>query len=194
MSLNNDAVGYEPGLRAALPGRISRRVAQAEMALGGALVAAICLSLLAGSVSRTLGQPLIWTDELAVHLMVWLAFLGASLGIATRSHMAVALLPERLSSRGRAWLLLLSDLLVMVFLVVMGWLVWRWFDLPGLLRAGSGAALASDTFNFIYTDPTLTLGVPKFWFWLIVPMTCMTGAIHALAALSADLTELRRQA
>ena len=52
MSLNNDAVGYEPGIRAALPGRISRRVAQAEMALGGALVAAICLSLLAGSVSR----------------------------------------------------------------------------------------------------------------------------------------------
>ena len=61
------------------------------------------------------------------------------------------------------------------------------------VAARSGAALASDTFNFIYTDPTLTLGVPKFWFWLIVPMTCMTGAIHALAALSADLTELRRQ-
>ncbi|KFI25876.1 C4-dicarboxylate ABC transporter substrate-binding protein [Haematobacter missouriensis] len=193
MSLNNDVFDYGPGIRASLLARISRRLAQAEMALGAALVAVIALSLLAGSVSRTLGRPLIWTDEFAVHLMVWVAFLGGSLGIATRGHMAIALLPERLGPRGRAWLLLLTDLLVMAFILVMAWLVWRWFDLPGLLRAGSGAGLASDTFNFIYTDPTLTLGVPKVWFWLIVPLTCVTGGIHALAAIAVDLAELVRQ-
>lgn len=194
MTLRNDAIGHGIGVPLRLLARLSRRVAQGEMALGAILVAVIGLSLLAGSVSRTLGRPLVWTDELAVHLMVWVAFLGASLGIATRGHMAIGLLPERLTARDRARLLLLTDSLVLVFILVMAWLAWRWFDLPGLLRTGSGAALAGDTFNFVYTDPTLTLGVPKFWFWLIVPMTCATGLIHAAAALAADLAVLRGQA
>lgn len=171
--------------------RSSFRVRQAETALAAALVGVIFLLLLANAVSRTLGAPLIWTDELAVHLMVWLAFLGASLGIATRTHMAVGLLPERLSVANRRWLVLGSDIFVFLFMLTMGLLVWWWLDLPGLLRAGSGTALGQETFNFVYTDPTLTLGVRKIWFWLIVPATCLTGTLHALTAIWVDVAQIR---
>lgn len=163
-----------------------------EAAAGGLLVAAILALLLANVVSRAAGRPLIWTDELAVHLMVILAFVGASLGIAMRGHMAIGLLPDRLGPRGRARLALLADLSVLAFLLVLATILWRWFDLPGLLRAGSGAALAKESFNFVYSDPTNTLGLRKIWFWLALPLTCATALIHCLAALRTDLRVLRR--
>lgn len=170
--------------------RASRHVMRAELSLSALLVGAILLLLLANVISRAVGRPLIWTDELAVHLMVLTAFLGASIGIAARNHMAIDLLPGRFGPRGRARLALAADLLVLVFLVVMALLLWRWLDPAGLIRAGSGAGLAQASFNFVYTDPTMTLGIRKIWFWLILPVTCATGILHALAAIAADLAVL----
>ncbi len=164
---------------------------RAEAAAGAVLVAAILALLLANVVSRAAGRPLIWTDELAVHLMVVLALVGASLGIGMRGHMTIGLLPDRLGPRGRARLALLADLSVLAFLLVMAAILWRWFDLPGLIRAGSGAALARESFNFIYSDPTNTLGLRKIWFWLALPLTCATGLVHCLACLRSDVRALR---
>ena len=172
--------------------RLSPAVMWVEAWLGAGLVLVIFLLLLANAVSRGIGKPLIWTDELAVHLMVWLAFLGASLCIAARNHMAVGLLAERLGPTRRLRLAVLVDLLVLAFLLVMIWVIWRWLDLPGLMRAGwSGQALAAETFNFIYTDPTLTLGVRKIWFWMIIPLTALTSLLHGCAVLVADWTALQ---
>ena len=162
-----------------------------EAALGGAMVAAILGLLLANVISRTAGRPLIWTDELAVHLMVVLAFVGASLAIGMGGHMVIGLLPDRFGTRGRARLALLADLSVLAFLLVMSFILWRWFDLPGLFRAGSGAALAEQSFNFIYTDPTNTLGMRKLWFWLALPLSCTTALIHCVASLHGNLKGLR---
>lgn len=171
--------------------RISRAIRSTETVLSAALVAVIFLALLANVISRGLGHPLVWTDELAVHLMVWIAFLGASLGIASRNHMAIGILPERLKGRARQRLVALVDALVLVFMAMMAVLVWNWLDLPGLIAAGSGSALAERSFNFVYLDPTLTLGVRKIWFWLILPVTCITGTIHAAATLAQSIGALK---
>lgn len=174
--------------------RLSRGLARIEIGFGAALVAAIFALMLANAASRGFGRPLVWTDELAVHLMVWLAFIGGSAAVAVKGHMVMGLLPETLSPRAAARLALGTDLLVLLFLIAMAAVVWRWLDLPGLLRAGSGEALAQESFNFIYTDPTQTLGLRKIWFWLVMPVTVLTAGIHALAAIAEDLTRLRGDA
>ncbi len=171
--------------------RLSRGLARVEIAVGAVLVAAIFVLMLANAASRGFGRPLIWTDELAVHLMVWLAFIGGSAAVAVKGHMVMGLLPETLSPRSAARLALGTDLLVMLFLAAMAMVTWRWLDLPGLIRAGSGEALARESFNFIYTDPTLTLGLRKIWFWLVMPVTVLTASIHTLATIAADLARLR---
>lgn len=171
--------------------RLSAAVLRAEKALGAALVAVIFLAMVAGAASGWLRRPLAWTDELAVHLMVCLAFLGASMAIALGQHMTVGLLPDALGPKGRARIALVNDTLLLVFLIVMAGIIWRWLDLPGLIRAGSGEALARETFSFIYTDPTQTLGIRKIWFWLIMPVTALTSLIHALAWIAGDIATLR---
>lgn len=180
-----------PPRRRGVLGQLSAAILRLEKAVGALLVALIFLAMIAGAASGWMRRPLAWTDEFAVHLMVCLAFIGASMAIALGQHMTVGLLPDGLSPKNRAKLAVLNDLFLLAFLLVMALVIWRWLDLPGLIRAGSGAALAQETFSFIYTDPTQTLGVRKIWFWLVMPVTTVTSICHVLAQIAADLTTLR---
>src|SRR4030081_1740028 len=65
-----------------------------------ALVTALlgCVSL--GALTRGLGEPLIWTDELSRFLMVWLAVFGWVVASRKRIHVRIRVFPERLPTRG----------------------------------------------------------------------------------------------
>jgi TRAP-type C4-dicarboxylate transport system permease small subunit len=160
---------------------LSSAVLRLEKALAGGLTLAILLLVGFGSVARGFGYPQVWTDELAVHLMVMLAFIAASMGVALQNHMAMGLMPESLGTRGRRVLARVNQALILGFMALMAALVWIWLDLPGLILAGSGEALAEATFNFAWTDPTLTLGLRKIWFWLVIPASVLAGTLHVLA-------------
>lgn len=172
---------------------VSRLLLRAEIFLAASLVAVIFATMVAGAFARTAGRPILWADELAVHLMVCLAFIGASMGVALRNHMSVGVLPDYLGAKGKQWLALGADGLVLVFLCVMLVLCWRWFDLPGLIAAGSGKAFAAQTFNFVHVDPTQTLGLRKIWFWSIVPLSTLTAMVHTVAQMGQAIGVLSEQ-
>ena len=56
-----------------------------------------CVSL--GVITRSLGQPLIWTDELSRFLMVWLAVFGWVLASRKRIHVRIRFFQDRLPAR-----------------------------------------------------------------------------------------------
>ena len=64
-----------------------------------ALVTALlgCVSL--GVVTRALGEPLIWTDELSRFLMVWLAVFGWIVASRKRIHVRIRFFQDRLPQR-----------------------------------------------------------------------------------------------
>lgn len=171
--------------------RLSFYLLRLEKALVGVLTFAILLLVGFGSVARGLGAPQVWTDELAVHLMVMLAFIAASMGVALQNHMAMGLMPESLGPRGRRVLARVNQGLILGFMALMAVLIWIWLDLPGLIAAGSGEALAQSTFNFAWTDPTLTLGLRKIWFWLVIPASVLAGMVHVLAQILSPLPQVR---
>ncbi|WBU59934.1 TRAP transporter small permease [Paracoccus albus] len=161
--------------------RLSAGFAWAEARLTGLMILTVLALLLANVVSRAFGRPLIWTDELAVYLMVVGAFAGASLGIANREHLAVTLLADRLGPGAQKNLLRVVDTVLLAILLIFGWTLWNWFDLPGVIAAESMSDYARDSFNFMYQEPTTTLGIRKLWFWLIMPFFCFSGLIHVAA-------------
>src|SRR5450755_1580819 len=65
-----------------------------------ALVTALlgCVSL--GALTRGLGDPLIWTDELSRFLMVWLAVFGWIVASRKRIHVRIRFFQDRLPKRG----------------------------------------------------------------------------------------------
>ncbi|MCB1754875.1 MAG: TRAP transporter small permease subunit [Gammaproteobacteria bacterium] len=163
---------------------LSRRLAQLELTLAGVALSGVLLLLLLNVLTRAIGQAFFWTDELAVSLMVWMAFLAASASIHHGSNIAVSIVSEFLPPKLRFWLAILVNTLVLGFFLILLWLCWRWFDLPGLAAAGwDSTTFASETFNFIYSEPTQTLGLGKIWFWLVVPWFALGGSLHALAQL-----------
>lgn len=162
---------------------ISRNLAAVEAWVAGLLIAAIFGLLMGNVISRAIGRPLIWSDELAIYLMACAAFVGASVGLAHRQHIAVTLLPDMLSAQNARLLAIVVDMTLLVFFVVFAVLLWRWFDPVGVLMAESLEAYSMQTFNFMWQEPTVTLGVRKVWFWMVLPVFCLTGGLHVAASL-----------
>ena len=67
------------------------------------LVAAEALILFAGIVSRAIGHSIIWSDELASILFLWLAMLGSVVAVQRGEHMRLTFVVGALSPRARAW-------------------------------------------------------------------------------------------
>ncbi|MBK0329677.1 TRAP transporter small permease subunit [Rhodobacteraceae bacterium F11138] len=174
-----------PTAERSLVERLSQGLARVESVVIGALMLSIFGLLMLNVVSRALGAPVIWVDEAAVFLMAWVALFGASLALARREHIAVTLVPDMLSDVARYRLARAVDVLLLGFFVLFAVVLWRWFDPVTLWQAGSIKDFSRATFNFIYQEPTVTLGVRKIWFWLILPVFCLSGLVHSIAHLTA---------
>ena len=161
--------------------RTSAGLARIETVLAGLLAAAVAGLILLNVATRTAGAALFWVDELAIYAMVWMAFLGASITVARRSGVAVTIVTDALSATTAKWVARFIDLTVLAFALFLLWLSWRWYDLPTLIAMDfSLDAFTGETFNFIYREPTQTIGIDKYFIWLIVPLTALAMSVHAL--------------
>lgn len=136
--------------------------------------------------TRALGRAVYWVDEAAIYGLVWLTMVGASIIVSERSGVSVTLLTDLLRGRAAVVVAKAIDALVLSCSVALLWFSWSWYDPPGMAAAGfDREAFQAGTFNFIYSEPTTTLGVAKFWVWLVMPMTAATMTVHSLGHLVA---------
>lgn len=61
--------------------------------------------------------PLVWTEELARYLCVWITFLGAAIGFRERGHIVVEIILQKLSPRARLIHELIINLVISLFLL-----------------------------------------------------------------------------
>jgi len=154
----------------------------ARIELGCAAVLAVCVTLLIllNVVTRTAGNALFWVDELAIYAMVWMTFLGASAALHHRNSVAITLVTDAVPAPVRQAIVKLVDIIVFAFALTMLWFAWRWFMPLEFARAGFDAqAFQGRTFNFIYAEPTLTLGVQKYLFWLVMWLFALGATLHS---------------
>ena len=169
--------------------RFSARLVRIETAAAALLAAAVVLLILLNVATRTAGAALFWVDELSIYAMVWMAFLGASITIARKSGVAVTILTDALPGAVRRVVARIIDGLILALALFLLWLCWRWYDVLALAAMEfSVDAFTSETFNFIYREPTQTIGISKYWIWLIVPFTAFSMTVHAAANLFASPT------
>ncbi len=87
-------------------------------AVGAVLVLAETCILFAGVVSRyVFNSPLMWTDELANFLFLWLAMLGAVVAFRRDAHMRLTTFVNSLSPEWGQWLGTVGALVVIVFVL-----------------------------------------------------------------------------
>ena len=173
--------GHVPPALAAL-NRLSIRIARVELAGAALLAAAITLLILLNVATRALGLALFWVDELAIYAMIWMTFLGASAGIHYNHTIAITFLTGLMPRRIRGAVAKLVDVVVFIFALLMLWLCWRWFAPLQLARHGfDTAAFQASSFNFIYAEPTTSLGIKKYPVWSVMWIFAVGVTVHSLA-------------
>ena len=135
-----------------------------------ALVTALlgCVSL--GALTRSLGGPLIWTDELSRFLMVWLAVFGWIVASRKRIHVRIRFFQDRLPLRGRK----ATEVAIQSAMTLFGALV-----------AAYSVGLIGRNHDLDATTLPISMA------WMYAPMV-LGGAITALQGASEILQALRR--
>ena len=99
-----------------------------------AVIDVLCIVMLAVMVAAmtwqvfgryALGRSPAWAEELARYMMVWLTFLGAVAVLRSGSHLTVTALIDALGPRGRAVVLALRDLIMLLLCLGMAWASWQ---------------------------------------------------------------------
>lgn len=174
--------------------KLSNWLAIAEMWMAALLAALLSVLILLNVVSRALGMAIYWVDELAIYAMVWMTFLATSVVIKRRQTLSVTLIVDLLPTKGRVWLGLFSDLMVLLFAGLLLVFCIRWFDPFTLYQHGfDSGAFQMQTFNFIYAESTNTLGLKKFWIWLALPFVAVTLLLHASVNLLERCSQLLKR-
>ena len=100
--------------------RLERAIATAVGLVAATALVAEVLLLLAAVIFRFgLNQPLIWGDELAGIVFLWLAMLGAVLALQAGSHMRLSTIASRLPPRWRTYAAILADLAPLILLAIL---------------------------------------------------------------------------
>ncbi|MCK0104238.1 TRAP transporter small permease [Pseudohalocynthiibacter sp. F2068] len=87
-----------------------------------ALLVVLVLDVWLGVLVRyVIPLPLTFTEELARYLMIWMALLAVSSGIAYREHIGVAFIFERMPSSMRRWMAVAFDVMGFAFFFVLFW-------------------------------------------------------------------------
>ena len=164
--------------------RVSNVVLGLEKRLLTALAGVLVLLILLNIVTRAASVALFWVDELAIYTMIWMALIGASAMVRMRTGVAVTIVTDLLPRPLRRVAFRVVDAILLLFAITLLVLCWQWYDPVALFESGFDVdVFAENTFKFIYTEPTSTLGIRKFWVWLAVPLMAFGMTIHALANL-----------
>lgn len=178
---------------------MSKRIGAALCALSAGLawferklviifIAGIFGLILLNVATRAVGRPLIWVDEAAIYLMVMTCFVGTSLSVRQRLDFAMTLVLDNLSKNMRGHLNRLLAVVGVAYAFFIFWCCWRLFDPLGLWQSGFDmAAYRATSMNFIYSEPTQTLGISKWWIYLVLPLYGVGISIHSMANLWEDL-------
>jgi tripartite ATP-independent transporter DctM subunit len=105
---------------------VERRVGLVVEFIAAALVAADVAVLLAGVVARfVFRSPLVWTDELASMLFIWLAMLGAVIALRKGEHMRMTAMVSSLSPARQPLVEAIGVCAALAFLALVVWPAWE---------------------------------------------------------------------
>jgi len=100
-------------------------------------MAALALVVVAGIVFRKAGASLVWYDEVASVLLVWLTYYGGSLAALDRAHIGFPRILESTTGRLRTLLITVREAVIIGFFLMVAWAGWL------VLRVLGGTYLVS---------------------------------------------------
>src|SRR5215210_452673 len=118
-NLDTDVLELPPGSRRHWAARISAALVPLVEIPAALIVVAEIVVLLAGILARyVFHKPIVWSDELAAILFLWLAMLGSVIAFQRGEHMRMTAIVGMLGPRARAFLDVIAVAAALAFLVL----------------------------------------------------------------------------
>src|SRR3954466_4926713 len=197
-------VAIEPPRRRSLAGSLEAWLGALGEIPAAFLVVAEIVILFAGVVARYgLHRPLIWSDELASILFLWLAMLGAVVAFRRSEHMRMTAVVASAKPAMRAYLDVLATCAALAFLLLIAWPsyeyayeesfittpalqianIWRAAALPvgvGLMALFAIVRLAGTGDKRIVASALLSIALLIAAFWLAQPWLRPLGNLNLI--------------
>ena len=158
-------------------GWVSDKAAQLERVLCATLISVFTLVLLANVFSRYLfDSPLFFAEELALLLLVWMGYLAVSYSIYRSEQIGMGLIVDKLSAKSKRRVAIVVDLILIIISAILLWAALQW--------------LQSSSIAF---ERAVTLNVPKWPFYLVIPLFWSLMLVHLLDHLLARLATPRAE-
>lgn len=130
-----------------------------------ALLAAMVVIVFANVLMRyVLGTSVIWSEEVARHLMIWLTFVGSGLALRTGAQIGIETLQDALPPRAARALRLVLALAMLALFVALAW-----YGIDYALRTRFQISAA--------------LGISMMYVYIGMPIGCALLAAHLLFVL-----------
>ena len=142
----------------------------AAVALFSAMVA---VTTTGGFYRYALNNALPWAEEADRYLFIWLSFVGASITMRHKAHIAVDLLLRYVSPGWHYRLALAAQACVLAFLGIV-----FWASLPVIELTSETRATATD--------------IPMSWVYFAAPTGCILIAIETLRLMARTWAEMRQ--
>lgn len=110
------------------------------------------------------GRPIVFAEEMAAILLVWLAFVAISISVHDRTQVGVTILTDRLRKRAQRALEVAVSVVIVGLLGVLLWKSFVWVQSPA-----------------VSFEQVITTGWPKWPFFIVVPVFCLTTLTHVMA-------------
>lgn len=138
------------------------------------LLAIMLLSVLWQVFSRyLLKEPSSFTEELARYLLIWIGTLGAAYAAGSKLHLAITLLPSKLSEENRKKLQVVLNILIITFSVTV------------FCIGGSRLVYITNVLG----QKSPALGVPLFYVYAIIPFSGLLIIAYKLDEIITIITE-----
>jgi len=137
------------------------------------LMAALAAEVTAGVVFRYSGHSLVWYDEVATILLVWVTFFGSALAVLKHAHMGVPEIVRMLPPGARVVAAVVAQFATLGFFVLLAWVGYSILDV-----------LASDR---LVSLPS----IPVAWAHAAIPLSAVLIVIGQLLVFPDVLREAR---
>jgi TRAP-type C4-dicarboxylate transport system permease small subunit len=122
-----------------------------------------------------LNDSIVWAEELARYLFVWVSFLGGGLGVGTNIHVGVDSFVDRMPPRPKLVVQISTELMIVVFTAVLIWV---------------GAQFTAFGMN----SRALLLPISVGYVYLAAPVGCFVMLINVLVHLHRHVVALANKA
>lgn len=144
-----------------------------QLTIGVISLSIFFIAIIIQIVTRHLGIPIIWTEEVANYTFIWSVFMGASVMLNRKEHFSFDFLLQKLKGVSKTTLNIVIDTIVLLFAAA-------------LFYYGIEAVQNFWNYNWV-SLPQLKMG----YVWISIPITGLTMAIYSLNHLIISIKELK---